>query len=285
MKILTLNIFLRPYFINSYYNSFISFIKRKSSLFDIFYGDYKNKRLDLLIENINKEKYDIICLQEFFCDIASIRVNKLINFTKESNYHYSLPKKNNCSLLATSGLCILSKYEIIYENFIKYNCKIYFPNKYIDSGFQHIIIDKNGEHLNIINIHLQSGRYEWQQGVRKKQVYEIKKYVDDNIDKNQKIIINGDFNANKELWLHVNDLFPNYMDPFHDTLLNDCFTFRKFECNEVQRFDGILFYDKDKKYSIKSKIDPIKIKKLGYFTTISDHYSVISDIEEEKSNI
>ena len=57
MKILTLNAFIRPYCINSYYNSVVSYWKGDIRLRDIMKGDYKDKRLKEILKHIKKENY------------------------------------------------------------------------------------------------------------------------------------------------------------------------------------------------------------------------------------
>ena len=282
MKILTLNIYLRPYFINSYTYSIKSYINNKCKFKDIFHGDFKNQRLDQLFLNIKKEKYDIICLQEFFCDYNNYRVNKIKKFAIDNNYFLSLPLNKNNIIFASSGLCILSKYNILKKKFIKFNCNSYFPNKFVDSGYQHIKIIYNEKIVNILNVHLQSGKFNYQHQVRINQINEISNYIKKNIKNNEIVILNGDFNANKELWLKLYKLLPNYIDPFKGKFLNDSFTFRKFNSNEVQRFDGILFYDKNKEFLIKTEINPINIKKVGYFESISDHYALITNLKKNE---
>ena len=280
MKILNLNIFLRPNFINSINNSIYSYWKKKITFKEIFSGDFKESRLQKFFENVLKNNYDIICLQELFSDPFNKRINLIKQFSLKNNYHFYHPQNNKfCSIKTNSGLAILSKYDLLNTNFIEYKTNISFPNVLSNCGFIHVLFKNNNTLINIINVHLQSGPHSWQQDVRNKQLLEIKKYIDENINiKKSLLIITGDFNANCELWSNIYKIFPYLYDPFKDMELNDNYTFHIPETCNVQRFDGFLC-SKEYKDKIKSRIDPLNITKTGYFKTISDHFSIISDID------
>ena len=279
MKILTLNAFIRPYCINSYYNSVVSYWKGDIRLRDIMKGDYKDKRLDEILKHIKKENYDIVCLQEVFKDNITNRVDKVKIFAQNNNYFLYLPTNIIfCKSFTSSGLCIMSKYPIIDSNFIKYKTRMSFPNVLSDCGFMHVTVLKENKKVNIINLHLQSGCYKTQSKIRHKQIDEIYNYIETNLNEDENIIINGDFNADLKLWKYVNKKFIGFKDPFLDTMLNDVYTFKHFNTCEIQRFDGIMYRFSNLEFDvIKSRVDPIKCDKIGYFNQVSDHSAIISE--------
>ena len=282
MKILTLNVFMRPTLINSYYNSFKSYWNGKMKFNEIFYGDYKDHRFDKLLDHIKASQYDIVCLQELFNDGISTRVNRMKEFSTKNNYYLYIPMDIKlCRTFTSSGLCILSKYPMTDTNFIEYNTFIHFPNVLSNCGFIHTKVKVKNQIVNLFNVHLQSGHLKRQDDVRFKQIDEIYEYVVNNVSQKENVIITGDFNANQKLWKYIDDKFADYIDPFIDSMLNDIYTFKRFGTNEVQRFDGFLYYLPNLEYvDIKSVVDPIKIEKIGYFEQISDHYAIITDIVE-----
>jgi exonuclease III len=279
MKILTLNLFLRPNFVNSINKSVYNYWKKNISFREIFSGDFKESRLNKFFKIVKKENYDVICLQEIFTDPFNKRITMLEKFAQDNDYFLYHPKNNKfCSIKTNSGLAILSKYDLLDCNFIEYKSSIGFPNSLSTCGFVHVNFKLSDEiSVNLINVHLQSGPYNWQQNIRYKQLFEIKRYIDENISLDTMIIITGDFNANCKLWSKIYKIFPYLYDPFKGKELNDNYTFHiPYTCN-VQRFDGILISEKYKN-KIESRVDPIKIEKIGYFKTISDHCSIISNI-------
>ena len=280
MKILTLNVFMRPMCINSYFNSIKSYWNGNIFFKDIFKGDFKNDRFNKLLDIIREKKYDIICLQELFSDGITTRVSKIKSFSAKNNYYLYFPLDiKMCKSFTTSGLCILSKYPIIESNFIEYKTSIFFPNVLSNCGFQHIKIKNNNKVINLINLHLQSGFSEKQNNIRYNQINEIYDYLEKRNIKKENIIITGDFNANLKLWKYINKKFESFKDPFENTMLNDAYTFKYFGKNEIQRFDGIIYNFPDLDYKeLKSIIDPIKIDKIGYFENISDHYGIVTEI-------
>jgi len=278
MKLLTLNAFIRPYCINSYYNSFVSYWNGKIKFNDIISGDYKDRRLDELFIHILKNDYDLVCLQEIFNDNITDRINRVKKFANENNYYLYLPTEILfCKSFTSCGLCVMSKYPIVETDFIKYKTKIYFPNVLSNCGFLSVTVLKNNVRITLINLHLQSGVGKAQERVRFNQINEIHTYVLNEL-KNENVIITGDFNADLKLWKYVSEKFKEFKDPFLNTMLNDVFTFKKFDTCEIQRFDGILYKFPSIKFKdIKSRVDPLKCEKIGYFEQVSDHSGIITD--------
>ena len=108
---------------------------------------YNVKRLILknkLINFINWDKSDIICLQEYYNDMYS---KKKFNLHKSVNFNIVLPP--NYRLLKDSGLVILSKFPIIYIDYVKFELSC-GNLSFINRGFLVVKIRK----LYIINTYL-----------------------------------------------------------------------------------------------------------------------------------
>ena len=97
IKLLTYNIFMRPYFIKT----------NKS--------DFKDSRLKKISQII--KNYDIVCFQEIF-DTLTHRHQKLINEAKDAGFKYFTDGQSPSffsPFLIDSGLLIISKYPIIFS--------------------------------------------------------------------------------------------------------------------------------------------------------------------------
>jgi endonuclease/exonuclease/phosphatase family metal-dependent hydrolase len=97
IKIITYNIFMRPYL-----------IKTNDS-------DYKDKRLPLIAKYISS--YDIVCLQEVF-DNFTHRKHELLIWAKKLGFNYfaHLPNPDFTSdFIVDGGLLILSKFPILFS--------------------------------------------------------------------------------------------------------------------------------------------------------------------------
>ena len=92
IRILTYNVFMRPYFIKNNHD------------------DHKETRLDLLLEHF--KNFDIICLQEMF-DVFTHRRQKLLKEALKLGFKYfchSEPPELFERPLIDGGLLILSRY-------------------------------------------------------------------------------------------------------------------------------------------------------------------------------
>lgn len=113
----------------------------------ISFLSYNVKRLTLQnkpINFINWDKSDIVCLQEYYNDNHG---KKKFNLHKSVNFNIVLPP--NYTFLKDSGLVILSKFPIIYVDYVKF--KLSCSNlSFINRGFLVVKIRK----LYIINTYL-----------------------------------------------------------------------------------------------------------------------------------
>lgn len=120
------------------------------------FGDNKNKRLDVFINNYLKD-FDIVCLQEMF-GVFTFRCHRLIKIAKKMGFKYSVVPLNpslSSKKVIDSGLVVLSRYNILEYKFIPYKDCIYV-DKYAEKGFQHCKISINGYIIDLINTHIQA---------------------------------------------------------------------------------------------------------------------------------
>ena len=162
-----------------------------------------SERIDILIENINNNNYDIVLIQEgFILNFLGKKKGKeemlyLVDKFKSIGFDYNTNIYNSIPYIGqNSGLVIFSKYEIIMENLIVFNTASI--KEYINyKGFLHTKILYNDTILNVINVHLDSGS---DSRNRYSQLYDIKQILNEIIASNEIIIIAGDFNTCYHTW-------------------------------------------------------------------------------------
>ena len=104
---------------------------------------------NLLLE----EKVDVICLQEVWELSILNMIKKNIN---DLDLYYAQPPTNLKYCVGEhSGLLVISKYPIIYQDYLKYD-QLNFTCSMTNKGLQHIKIYINNLEYDIINTHLQS---------------------------------------------------------------------------------------------------------------------------------
>lgn len=147
---------------------------------------YNVQRLPYLIRpkvDIKKlmNKYDIVCLQENFCNIIG---------SNKSTFGYNcICPGGSIFKLVDSGLSIYSKYHINYIDFVRFN-NLKSVDKLSDKGF--LIVEING--IIFINTHLQA-TYNLKNNnfeESNEQLNQIFNYV----KKYNKVVICGDINMN-----------------------------------------------------------------------------------------
>ena len=185
--------------------------------------DYKKKRIVCFVKNFFVD-YDIVAVQEIYEAIPNCFDAKypdmLLECAKDYGFHYyakpdgvSFPSISN-----TSGLLILSKYPIIYQEHLVFKDQ-YFGDKYaVNRAMLYTKIklpnDLNGlfesSHLHFFTCHVcpQMKRLakgcpkfliKWGDSTRFNQFKEMKSFVDMNFsNKKELCVIAGDFNADIE---------------------------------------------------------------------------------------
>lgn len=197
LRILTLNIFLRPNLISSYWN-----------------GDYKEERMTDFVK-IYADQYDIICFQEVFGSWSHRRERFIELLSNEAGFKYHVhssdndPSKYNFGklgcigfsspfLTTDAGLLIVSKYPIIETNEI-----VFKQSKWSDAmarkGVLHARIKMNDTYIvNIFTTHLQSGIGDEAHSIRMSQLKELRYFIINHNDARgfNPSILTGDFNMN-----------------------------------------------------------------------------------------
>jgi exonuclease III len=162
---------------------------------------YNVQRLPFLFRpciNINDllNKYDVICLQENYCDL----------FKQNNSYNVNcVIPKSSIFKIADSGLTIYSKLPIHYIDFIRFEnlCSI---DRVADKGF--LIVQIND--FILINTHLQAS-YNLTDNNNFTKAEEQIKTIINKVKNHNKIIICGDFNYNiNEIEINdFNNICPN----------------------------------------------------------------------------
>ena len=215
---------------------------------------------NLLVE----EKVDIICLQEVW-ELSIL--NMIKNNINDIDLYYAQPPTNLKYCLGEhSGLLVISKYPIIYQDYLKYD-QLNFTCSMTNKGLQHIKINYNNNYYNIINTHLQSSFNKcglMYQNTSENQLNQILNYINEN--NIEKCIILGDLNLHtpfiKDI-LKKNDKLSIKYD--YDNLI----TFP--EDNDGEQLDYFLDYNN----IMSNKIINYSVKSDIYY---SDHYPIMIDI-------
>ena len=214
----------------------------------------------LLIE----ENIDIICLQEVW-EISIL--NMIKNNLNDIDLYYAQPPTYLKYCLGEhTGLLVISKYPIIYQDYLKYE-QLNFTCTMTNKGLQHIKINYNNNYYNIINTHLQSSFNKcglMYQNTSENQLNQILNYINEN--NIEKCIILGDLNLHTSFIKNIlkkNDKLSIKYN--YDNLI----TFP--DGNYSEQLDYFLDYNnimsnKKINYSVKSDI---------YY---SDHYPIMIDI-------
>lgn len=215
---------------------------------------------NLLLE----EKVDVICLQEVWELSILNMIKKNIN---DLDLYYAQPPTNLKYCVGEhSGLLVISKYPIIYQDYLKYD-QLNFTCSMTNKGLQHIKIYINNLEYDIINTHLQSSFNKcglMYQNTAELQLNQILNYINEN--NIEKCIILGDLNLHtpfiKDI-LKKNDKLSIKYD--YDNLV----TFP--EDNDGEQLDYFLDYNN----IMSNKIINYSVKNNIYY---SDHFPIMIDI-------
>ena len=214
----------------------------------------------LLIE----DNVDIICLQEVW-ELSIL--NMIKNNINDIDLYYAQPPTSLKYCVGEhTGLLVISKYPIVYQDYLKYE-QLNFTCTMTNKGLQHIKINYNNNYYNIINTHLQSSFNKcglMYQNTSENQLNQILNYINEN--NIEKCIILGDLN------LHT---------PFIKNILkkNDKLSIKYNYDNLITFPDGNsseqLDYFLDYNNIMSNKIINYSVKSDIYY---SDHYPIMIDI-------
>jgi len=212
-----------------------------------------------------KEKVDVICLQEVW---EKSILNMIKNNLTDINLYYAQPPTNLKYCLGEhSGLLVISKYPIIYQDYLKYE-QLKFTCSFTNKGLQHIKISRNNKEYDIINTHLQSSFNKcglMYQNTAEIHFNQILNYINEN--NIEKCLILGDLN------LHT---------PFIKDILkkNDKLSI-KYEYDNLITFPGRyseqLDYFIDYNNTLFNKKIDYSVKNNIYY---SDHYPIMMNITD-----
>ena len=207
IRLLTYNFFCRPPPVNS--NN----------------GDFKDERLNDFYEQLYN--FDIICFQELFTTLNNRKHKMIEEGAKAGLKYYASPRVPSffSKYLTDSGLLILSRYEILENEFYEYYINV-SGDAPSNKGILYAKIKINNNFLFLFNTHLQSTYYDESQKkidctiqVRTAQTEELINFVYNKLlsipryeVKNGCIIIAGDFNidAHDNKFAKVKYKIPNY---------------------------------------------------------------------------
>ncbi|KAJ2994980.1 Sphingomyelin phosphodiesterase 2, neutral membrane (Neutral sphingomyelinase) [Globomyces sp. JEL0801] len=179
MKFLTLNMYLRPPFIQS--NG----------------GDYKWERVEELLKVL--ADYDVVVLQECFKAFSS-RANYLIQRAADIGLIYhAVPISNWLDFQIDGGFLVLSRYPLENQDFCKFKNSAHSDSLAAKGCFYTEIII-NSVHLQIFTTHTQASYDDLQDQTpaleaRKSQFEQIAKFIQEKKKVNQVCILAGDFNV------------------------------------------------------------------------------------------
>lgn len=285
LRVLTLNVYLRPPMISH------------------CHSDFKDERTQI-ISKIFKY-FDVVLLQEVHTCL-NFRCNDLINNAAKQGltYHYCSYGPSILSrYLSNNGLLILSRFPIISSDYISFhNCRSY--DTIIEKGCNYIKIQgSSGFPIHIFNTHLQSSYQKIDPicgQIRQCQLKQLVEFINVKCDlEKDAVICGGDFNINsfdKLEYNYLTSVLKDFTDPFENsdqhtilvpydledkednsfcTVCQKCL--KSATCKlDKQRLDYLFYNHKNKKIKYKTgKILPFEIKTSEVdFTNLSDHFGL-----------
>ncbi len=253
LNILSWNVFLRPAILN----------------------DQQMDRVDSIASYLIGTDADVLVLQEVFHKKAK---RKLIKRLK-SQYHFSTETGKKSFWGVSSGVLILSKHKIVKEKHVNFKAAT-GSDKMACKGGISAIIDFFGSKIQIIGTHLQAGRGEKRNRIRRKQLRKLKTIEDSTTTAS---IYVGDFNIAKETASYsqmMEDLECENINP-----LGEKQSTANFSDNELYPTSGkskwidfILLRKSRKAKLLKSKIEEPKSRIRNRLSRLSDHNPIISTI-------
>jgi endonuclease/exonuclease/phosphatase family metal-dependent hydrolase len=184
IRLLTLNLFLRPPGIHTNYS------------------DYKDLRTEVFVEDF-LQLFDIVCLQEVFGTFNYRKDRILKEAEKKGFFHYGASNPDMFKgHLIDSGLVILSKFEIVDKDEFTFTV-----GKGVDGlcskGVLYAKIKLPNNSVHVFTTHLQASyhtedlkKFMEYRDVRKIQLIELKKFVDKKVSGcEEPVFIAGDFNV------------------------------------------------------------------------------------------
>ena len=237
------------------------------------------ERTKIIAEQLKKTDYDIIVLQEAFMSSFKNRVKNSMRATHP--YTYRLGKLWGITKRFDSGVFVLSKYPIRLKDKVYYtNCEGF--DCYASKGAALLEVTIDGQDMQFVSTHMQSGQSEVHSRVRAKQLAQINKMLMRNSKSNIWQFLAGDLNidalkvtefeaALQSLGMHAPKLQGTLTSS--KAPLTSCFG--KANTTRQARVDHVLVkYDQKPLYPMYQKIIPIRAKVNGQMCDLSDHLPV-----------
>lgn len=195
VRLLTLNIFLRPFLISSYWN-----------------GEYKEERMEMFVEEYSKE-YDVISMQEVFGSWSWRRERLIEMFYERGFTHFAhmsdAPREHfHCSkfgclkgeapyLSTDSGILIVSRYPIHSTHEMIFSRK-QWSDSMARKGVLHVRLNvTESVQIDVFTTHLQSGSKPSSEEIRDAQLQEMSQFIAEHASSESTVtVVNGDFNMN-----------------------------------------------------------------------------------------
>jgi endonuclease/exonuclease/phosphatase family metal-dependent hydrolase len=210
-------------------------------------------------------EHHIILLQECFDDV----LDPLVKIFPE--YHIFRGTLQGINLM-NSGLALLSKFPIVEGEFVQFNN---FNSLTFDvlseKGFISVVLDINGEHVRVVNTHLQSCDFDRYDPASMLQLDELLRHLSIRL-REKYYFVGGDFNIDVTDLLEYYHHFPQLLHPNESTIFIN-FTTSHTRCTKKLGYDGLTF---DYFFASKSvKMSPPRVVPCDY----SDHNPVSATIE------
>lgn len=253
LNILSWNVFLRPAFLQ----------------------DDQMERVDSIANYLLNSQADVLVLQEVFHKKAK---RKLIKQLK-SQYHFASVTGKKSFWGVPSGVLILSKHQIITEKHVNFKAAT-GSDKMACKGGISTIIDFFGYKIQIIGTHLQAGKGDKRNRIRRKQLRTLKTIEDSTTTAS---IYVGDFNITMESE-HYAQMMKS-LECENINPLGEKQSTANFSDNELYPTSGkskwidfILLRKSRKAKLLKSTIEEPKSRIKNRLSRLSDHNPIISTI-------
>jgi len=285
LRVLTLNVFLRPPMVSHLHN------------------DFKDERTQLITTIF--PYFDIILLQEVHTCL-NFRCNHIITEAAKQGLHYHYCNYGPSILsryLSNNGLLILSRYPITSSDCVAFEkCASY--DTIIEKGCNYIKIQDSSDYpIHIFNTHLQSSYQKVDpvcEQIRSCQLQQLQTFMKSKCNlKKDAVICGGDFNINsfnKKEYGHLMSVLEHLKDPLEKsddftiivpydkdskednsfcTVCKKCLTLDTCSLDK-QRLDYIFYNHNNSKLKYKTgKILPLRINRSDIgFVSLSDHSGI-----------
>ncbi|MBL1281002.1 MAG: sphingomyelin phosphodiesterase [Fluviicola sp.] len=253
LTILSWNVFLRPAILN----------------------DNQLDRVDSIANYLAATNADVLVLQEVFHKKAKRRLMNQLR----SAYKFSTQPGKRSFWGVPSGVVILSKHKIVKERHVNFKAAK-GSDKMACKGGVSAIIDFFGAKIQVIGTHLQAGRGEKRNRIRRRQLKKLKTIEDTSAIASFYV---GDFNIANETESYsqmMKFLDLENISPSGDKKKTSNFSDNElYPTTEKARWIDFILLRKNRKVKLKnSRIEEPKRKINGQLSRLSDHNPILSSV-------